>query len=1175
MGIITYALRLYVIIKKKYPKENKNMRNRMTFCDGWEFSLCEIGADISDAESFTPVDIPHDWLIYDTNDLYKTSTGWYRKRFTVQDISLLTSLHFDGVYMDSTVYVNGTKAFEWKYGYTSFDVDITKYIHQGENEITVRVDHREPNSRWYSGAGIYRKVYLDTYESIHFLNDGIYISAGSDGTVNLTAETERPDGTSSGSLSIKAEIYKKGEISDTLPIAETAAFANAVDKSVIAAPMVKDGCKYTKNDITIKADSPALWDIRDPQLYTCIVRLYDGDRECDCVSADFGFRSAEFTTDKGFFLNGRHVKLHGCCEHHDLCALGAAVNKYAIRRKLTILREMGINAIRTSHNPPAPELLALCDEMGFLVVDEGFDMWEKPKTEFDYARFFDDWVERDVCSWVRRDRNHPCIIAWSIGNEIYDTHAGERGQEVTSLLQKLVMQHDPRANGVVTIGSNYMQWENAQKCADLLKISGYNYAERLYERDHNAHPDWAIYGSETSSVVQSRGIYHFPLSERILCDDDEQCSALGNSSPAWAAPDQYACIIPDRDTPYCAGQFIWTGFDYIGEPTPYSNKNSYFGQIDTAGFPKDSFYIFKAEWTSYKDRPFIHIFPYWDHNEGQDIDIRVVSNAPFVRLFLNGELIGEKSIDHEKGQSLSLDVKHKYLKGTLTAAAYDENGSEIARDEKCSFDDAYSLTLTPDKTSAYADGEDMFFIEITARDKNGIPVENANNRVNIEVLGEGRLVGLDNGDSTDFDQYKCSSRRLFSGKLLAMVASTKACGSITVKATSNSLQGAELTLKTRECIADSGVSANTKNAPLSNENESALSEIPVRKIELKAEKDKFTPGNDTITFSVGCRPENATYKNDITYRLTTVSGIDTNLADIVESSPESVTIKCKGDGEFYLRALCNNGRKKPSLISIKELHSEGLGQASFDPYSFVAGGLFTRAVNASAGIERGLGFASGESYAAFDNVDFGAFGSDTVYLQMYMLGTSPVDLRIYDGTPDDGELIGEYSYLKTSKWLTHNDPEPFTLTKKLTGVHTISFAANEAYEIKGFEFERPDKEFSNIPAVSNISIYGDSFTENESDITHIGNNVVIEFGEFDFTRKQPSKLYVTGRSALETNSIHFKFTKDTTELTLCEFEGCTDYTERCFDITGVTGKGKVSFTFLPGSDFDFKSFRFE
>ncbi|MBR6337043.1 MAG: DUF4982 domain-containing protein, partial [Ruminococcus sp.] len=725
-------------------------------------------------------------------------------------------------------------------------------------------------------------------------------------------------------------------------------------------------------------------------------------------------------------------------------------------------------------------------------------------------------------------------------------------------------------------GSNFMQWEGAQKCTDILKTAGYNYTERLYEQHHAEHPDWAIYGSETSSVVQSRGIYHFPLEEAILCDDDEQCSALGNSSPAWAAKETLACIIPDRDADFCAGQFIWTGFDYIGEPTPYSTKNSYFGQIDTAGFEKDSFYIFKAEWTDYKKQPFIHIYPYWDFNEGQDIDIRVVSNAPFIRLFFNGVLIGEKALDHINGKSLILDVKRPYETGTLTAAAYDENGSEIARDEKCSFGDAYSLALAADKMTANADGEELFFISISAADKNGIPVSNAVSRVNIEVSGEGRLIGLDNGDSTDYEQYKTTSRRLFSGRLLAIIAATKNAGWIKVKATSPGLKGAELELMTIACTPQEGISANDSVSTYQPDFEKYGSEIPVRKIELTGGRKCFDKEHDTLKFKTVCKPENATYKSDITYRLTTVSGIDTNIAEITEQTSEGVTIKCKGDGEVYLRALCKNGKHKPSLISVIKLTAQGLGQASFDAYSTIAGGLFTKGEKVTTGIERGLSIMGGKgSYGAFENVDFGKFGSDKINLPIYMLRSTPVKFDIIDGIPGSGEVIGSFENTKESSWLRYNDEVELTLTKKLTGIHTISISSNDNFEIRSIRFTKPDKEFSQVNASLYSNIYGDSFTLGNDEITHIGNNVVIDYGEFDFGDRQPTKLMITGRSALDNNSIHFKFTNSDVALTLCEFAGCDDYTERAFDISGISGNGSVSFTFLPGTDFDLKAFRFE
>ena len=469
--------------------------SKMTLlCDNWEFSKNPIDTEYSDNLKWARVDIPHDWLIYNTKDLYETSTGWYRRILKMQKNGR-TALRFEGVYMDSKVYVNGQLVGEWKYGYSTFEFDITDYLNDGENLIAVRVDYRCPNTRWYSGAGIYRKVWLKQYNECHLVNDGIYIST-EDGAVTVTAEVERLEGVSVAELSIRRTIMDGDKV-----LAEKTSPCCAFDKGRIPELVRRNGCSYSVNTDVIEVKDPVLWDISAPKLYTCICEVIRGGEVVDCEEVKFGFRTVEFTTDMGFFLNDRHVKLYGCCEHHDLGALGAAMNRTALARKLTTLREMGVNAIRTSHNMPAVELMELADEMGFLVLSEGFDMWERHKTDYDYAGFFPEWVSTDVASWVRRDRNHPCLIGWSIGNEIYDTHADDRGQEVTSLLAGLVREHDYRSNGYVTIGSNYMQGENAQKCADILKIAGYNYAERLYNEHHKAYPDWCIYGSETLSLI--------------------------------------------------------------------------------------------------------------------------------------------------------------------------------------------------------------------------------------------------------------------------------------------------------------------------------------------------------------------------------------------------------------------------------------------------------------------------------------------------------------------------------------------------------------------------------------------------------------------------------------------------------------------------------------------------
>lgn len=1141
------------------------------FNNNWEFSKNPLGTEYDDSLEWNKIDIPHDWLIYDTNNLYETSTGWYRKRFSYKKGSNRASLRFDGVYMDSKVYVNGRLAGEWKYGYSTFEFDITDLLCDGENTVTVRVDHQSPNSRWYSGAGIYRNVWFKEYPQAHIMSDGVYISAEIDGTLTVTTEVERPCDMVVSGLSVK-QLVKNGEEI----IKEFESPCCAVDNIAVADVLIKDGFKYSINTNTVKIENPVLWDIESPYLYSLETQLLQDGEIIDTEVTPFGFRKIEFTCDKGFFLNNRHVKLHGCCEHHDLGSLGAAFNENAMRRKLVKLREMGVNSVRTSHNMPAPELFKLANEMGFLILCEGFDMWEMKKTDFDYARFFKEWVAKDVASWVRRDRNHPSLIGWSLGNEIYDTHAGDRGQEISSLLKTLVRQHDYRENGYVTIGSCYMQWDGAQRCADIVKLAGYNYAERLYNEHHESHPDWFIYGSETSSVVHSRGIYHFPLEQEILCEDDEQCSALGNSHPGWAAKNVEACIIPDRDAEFCAGQYIWTGFDYIGEPTPYSTKNSYFGQIDTAGFPKDSAYIFRSAWTDYKKAPFVHIFPYWDFHEGQIVDVRVATNAPEVELFINGRTVCRNKIDHKRGTELTLDTKLAYEKGELTAVAYDENGNEIARDVKRSFGDTAEIRLIPENTVIKADGKDLLFVEISAFDKDSNHVYNANNRVFVEVSGAGRLVGLDNGDSTDYDQYKGTSRRLFSGKLLAIIAAKKEAGEIKMKVSSPSLPDVQATFEAIACETCEGIAATEENKFREAECGVCDNDIPIRRIELLSDNFTFTPDCDTITFKTKVFPENSSYKNEIDFRLTSVTGVDTNLAEIVEKGNGSITVKCKGDGIFYIRTLCKNGTEKYHVLNIFKVEGKGLGAACLDPYELVAGGLYSiSGGKVSNGIERGVSFGGKESWAAFERVDFGSFGSDTVTVPVFANCTTAVNIRFYDGLPSEGgELLGEYSYHKDPIWLTYI-PETYKLSKKLKGIHTIAIGTDDGYDLKGFVFEKPVKETAEIKAVDNDSIYGDKFLICEDAVCSIGNNVILAFGEFDFTEKSPERIVVNGRSDLPHNSIHVIFEGETEKRVLLEFEEASDYTEREFTLSDIKGKCRVSFVFLPGSDFDFKSFRFE
>ena len=723
------------------------MRTRTLWNDSWQFFVdTDCGMQLPNGVlPWQPVTLPHDWQIWHVKELYQDGTGWYRKNFSWTP-GRRCCLYFEGVYMDAAVFVNGTLAFQWKYGYTSFQTDVTEYLTPGENQVLVRCCLRHPNSRWYSGAGIYRDVWLLEYEDAHLVTDGLYVSPR--------------------------------ELSpDKWQITVSAEAENALDTDRVALTLldhegnpVASGLAAPNTEMVLAVERPRLWSLEDPCRYRLKAVLTRDGQELDALDTTCGFRSVEVSPKAGLLLNHHHVVLHGVCLHHDLGCLGAAFSLPAARRQLEIMKDMGVNALRTSHNPPAPGVLDLADEMGILVVNEAFDCWMRSKTPYDYARFFPEWYKKDVASWVRRDRNHPSLLFWSIGNEIYDTHVDAGGLETARKLLEEVARHDPRKNGLTTLGSNYMAWENTQKCVPLLDAVGYNYGESLYDTHHAHHPDWVIYGSETASVVQSRGIYHFPLSQSLLVDDDSQCSSLGNSRTSWGAKSHQACIASDELYPYNLGQFLWSGFDYIGEPTPYHTKNSYFGLVDTAGFPKDAFYAYQAGWHRWQDKPVLHLMPYWDFNPGQKIDLCVLSNLPQVELLVNGVSQGRKNLAGGSDNLASWQVP--YAPGVIQAIGYDDTGAEVTREIRHSFGDSAALRIQADRSQIVGDGRELVFCTITAEDAQGNPVENARDQVQVEVIGPLTLVGLDNGDSTDMDEYKCNCRRLFSGKLLAVAAGT-------------------------------------------------------------------------------------------------------------------------------------------------------------------------------------------------------------------------------------------------------------------------------------------------------------------------------------------------------------------------------------------------------------------
>lgn len=1126
---------------------------------------------------FCPVNLPHDWLIANSADHYENSEGWYQKTISSDILPFDASsdddwlLYFEGVYMDCTIFVNGMQAGEWKYGYSSFEVRLTPFLKTGENTILVHVRYQSPNSRWYSGAGIYRSVWLKKVPAVHIASDGIAAETHliENGKWSLCMHTTlEKDG-----VQLSAKDFFASENDNESTSLSLSFCVQTLDGTVILSEIPKD------TPVTLTNIKP--WDINEPNLYKIVCTLSENGTAIQTETITTGFRTTRFDTNEGFFLNDVHIKLKGVCQHHDLGALGSAVNRSAIKRQLIILKSMGVNAVRTTHNMPAVELLELADEIGILIVDEAFDMWEMSKTTYDYARFFKEWSARDVKSWICRDRNHPCVILWSIGNEIYDTHANEHGQEITRYLKEQVLLHDPYGHALPTIGSNFMQGENARKCADILKIAGYNYAERLYNKQHADHPDWVIYGSETSSTVQSRGIYHFPLAKPLLTDDDGQCSSLGNSTVNWGAKNQQFCAVSDLHMPFSLGQFLWSGFDYIGEPTPYQSRNSFFGQIDTAGFPKDAYYFYQSVWTDAKTNPMIHILPYWDFNPGQMIDVRVYTNAPKAALFFNDTLIGEKQLAHTQEDNIIADWSLPYKKGVLTAIAYDEAGNEIARDTKHSFGDASSLRLSADRLEVPANGEELIFVTIDALDADGYPVDNATNRVHVTVDGEGLLAGLDNGDSTDYEPYKGDCRRLFSGKLLAIIAPTLNAGTITVTASSDGLKDAVLTLNTtackNRCSDDLHIITITRD-PLADA-VSHATDIPVRSITLSCEDSCIlTASKPSAVISAVTHPANATAQ-PLDWKVTNAEGVVVPYATLKQIDDTHIRILAFTDGRFFVRCSVTNGRGCTALYSMLEFKAEQIGTMNLDPYSFTVGSLYTYAEGEVAnGNAHGAATGSeGTTSITYGPFDFGTFGTDTVTIPIFETESQPVDLTFIEGKTKSkpGTILCTGRYDKKMIWDQYQE-ETFKLSKRLKGVTTFTIQVTDRkLHIGGLTFHKLEKAWTTLAASDIDRIYGDAFCRTDNAITGIGNNVTIEYTDMDFGNETSAVIEITGRSPIAKNTIHVRTSNGTKEaLNIAEFTYSEDYTTKCFPVNVLSGSQTVTLLFLPGSNFDLKSIRF-
>lgn len=1137
---------------------------KQLFNNHWYFHKEPLGTSIEtfyDTDDWQTVDIPHDWMIHDSEDLYAQQVSCYKKTFTMDNLGNdRLFLLFDGVYMDNRIYLNGKEIFRWPYGYSQFEVELTEYVQPGENTIYVKNVYELPNSRWYPGSGIYRNVWMIRRPAVHLTTNGIYLA------------TEK--GETDWTLHVDCEIQN-----------DTNADCNISMRHILLDPNGEE-CQTSTTDLTIPSglhtnkqnfcfSAPAIWDITSPNLYSIQTELIIDGKVADTDNNRFGFRTIRFDCNEGFFLNERNVKINGSCEHHTLGALGAAMNKTALRRQLESLQTMGVNAIRSAHNMPAEELMDLCDEMGFLLYTESFDMWEHCKTDYDYGNYFKEWWKKDLTSWVRQDRNHPSLFIWGIGNEIHDINY-DRGLEITKNLRDAVKELDYYGNAVIAMGSNVMGGEGAQNCADEVDLVGYNYSEHLYNEHHKKHPDWCLFGSETSSTLQSRGIYHFPLSRRLLTYEDGQCSSLGNCTTNWGAKNTDFVVAAHRDRDFCFGQFIWTGWDYIGEPTPYFTKNSFFGQVDTAGFPKDTYYHYMAEWTDYHKKPMIHLLPYWDFNEGQIIDVRVFSNAPKVELFFNEKSQGVQIIDHAHGEDLAGNWQLAYRPGTLKAVAYDEDNNIIATDIQKSFGDATRIVCKPDKTTLLANGEDLIFVEINTVDKEGIFVANSRSRVHVSVTGAGRLIGLDNGDSTDFEQYKGTRRKLFSGRLLAIIAAKTEVGDIQVEVTSPSLEPASLTLQAIAAPVPSGISCFMENEETYDDK---ADEIPVRKIELiNYGTNHLDEANTETTVVAKILPKNATHR-DITFKAVTSDGVESNSVQI-EVDGTTAKILAKGDGDFRLCCSCNNGSDVSEVISELEFSVSGLGEAMLNPFKMVNG-----INNTGCTSEAKLSFQGGVYITAeertrflFDNVDFGEYGATDIHIPIFSFEDElPIEVWLGD-SENGGKLLVKDTYAAKS-WYNHYQENVYELPERIKGIQSISIVVYPSIKLslQGFYCSRQEKAYGKLYAVENNMISGDTFTVGDKYITDIGNNVTIEFERMNFGEEGPKEITICGHSPIPVNTIHIRFFgEDGSEVRhMAEFPQSDDYQQLTFPIDGFTGNGRVNFIFMPGSKFDFDWFQFQ
>ncbi|WNV88117.1 glycoside hydrolase family 2 TIM barrel-domain containing protein [Umezawaea sp. Da 62-37] len=815
----------------------------LDFDDGWRFALVNTtGADApqpTGTSAWRQVTLPHDWSIgLDPTPGPGTTAGtgflpgglgWYRKDFRLPSsmAGRKVSIEFDGVYMDSEVYLNGKSIGTHAYGYTGFALDLTGLAHTDgtTDTLAVKVRNQVPSSRWYSGSGIYRHVRLVVTDQAHVTRHGV------------TATTPDLANTTKAGFAIVHVDTNAVNERGTADADVVSTVRNADGRAVATgSTRIALGAEPRTAGVDIRVDKPRLWSTTDPYLYSVETRIVIAGKTVDTTTTRIGLRSAVFDPNEGFSLNGQAMKLQGVDMHHDLGALGAAVNIDAVRRQMTIMKSMGVNSLRTSHNPPAPEVVQVCEELGIVMMVEAFDTWRTPKATFDYGRFFDANSDADVTEMVQAAKNSPAVVLWSIGNEIPDSTSAAVGVPIAKRLIADVRAVD--TTRPIVMGSDKYRGVPAPGSAQdqilaLLDGMGLNYnTAGSVDALHARYPTKFLFESESASSTSTRGEYQEP--DQLNTGENytpgkRSASSYDNNLASWTMSGEYG-LKKDRDRKYFAGQFLWSGFDYLGEPTPFDNtfpvKSSFFGAVDTAGFPKDLYHLFRSQWSS---EPMVHLLPmdWTDHKPGEPVSVWAYSNAEDVELFLDGKSLGARSFDRKtttygagylettgatgddktvttgpypgsytspngSAGELHLTWDVPFAPGRLVAVAK-KNGVEVARDEIRTAGAPAAIRLTPDRKAVAADGESLVFVTADVVDRRGVVVPDAGDQLSFQVRG-GTLVGLDNGAQESAENYQATSRKAFNGKALAIVRTGPNAGPITITAGSPRLRSASTTI---------------------------------------------------------------------------------------------------------------------------------------------------------------------------------------------------------------------------------------------------------------------------------------------------------------------------------------------------------------------------------------------